>query len=752
MAEAFATDTTKSLLRKLGSSAVPSAWGLEADLSRLEERLSAINTVLSDAEKIQSKNDSIRLWLHDLIEVLYDAEDALDEIECETLRRKVVKTTGSTSRKVRRFFSSSSMIAFRLRMGHKIKNIMERLAEISSLKSNFNLNERTNDEPLSDGDAHPFVLPMVGMGGLGKTALAKSVYDDEIVNNHFELKMVACVSDGFAFKKVTQKIIKSATGETCVDLDEGELNRKLETILNGRKYLLVLDDLWNEDAQQWLLLKPLLSKGAFGSKILVTTRSEHVAVIVGTVAAHNLSLLGQEHCLSLFYSCAFKERQGELYPHLVRIGKDIVEKCKQIPLAVINLGTQLCGKIDDQEWKTVRDSDKWEEKEDGILPALKISYQLLPNHLKRCFLYCSIFPKGYHFIDLILVQFWMAHGLIKSSNPNENLEDVGLQYVHELILKCFFQDYVGLTFSASFKMHDLMHDLASSLARNECSIISSQNHQISKTSRHLSVLDSNSLFDQALPKYPHKLHHVRSIVFATSLEGLGCKAGFEKCLSEFKHLRSLELMDDSEFEAFPERVGALKHLRYLNFAGNAKMKRLPKSIFKLQSLQAMVVGVGLEELPKDVRYMISLGFLFLVTKQKRLPEGGIGCLECLQTLVISYCENLENLCEDMQGLKSLQKLYICGCKSLISLPGSMKCLTALKELFIGDCEKLDMMTLDEEKERETQRLSLQIVAFGGLPATQALPKQLLHGCTNSLERFMILSLKSLPLVIRGLTI
>ncbi|KAJ6346325.1 hypothetical protein OIU78_008873 [Salix suchowensis] len=549
MAEAFATDTTKSLLRKLGSSAVPSAWGLEADLSRLEERLSAINTVLSDAEKIQSKNDSIRLWLHDLIEVLYDAEDALDEIECETLRRKVVKTTGSTSRKVRRFFSSSSMIAFRLRMGHKIKNIMERLAEISSLTSNFNLNKRTNDgshvlheekeilyrsfesfsgligrdeekeriinilvEPLRDGDAHPFVLPMVGMGGLGKTALAKSVYDDEI------------------------KIIKSATGETCVDLDEGELNRKLETILNGRKYLLVLDDLWNEDAQQWLLLKPLLSKGAFGSKILVTTRSEHVAVIVGTVAAHNLSLL------------------------------------------------------------------------------------------------------------------------------------------------------------------------------------------------------------------------------------------------EFKHLRSLELMDDSEFEAFPERVGALKHLRYLNFAGNAKMKRLPKSIFKLQSLQAMVVGVGLEELPKDVRYMISLGFLFLVTKQKRLPEDGIGCLECLQTLVISYCENLENLCEDMQGLKSLQKLYICGCKSLISLPGSMKCLTALKELFIGDCEKLDMMTLDEEKERETQRLSLQIVAFGGLPATQALPKQLLHGCTNSLERFMIvdcpniielpecisnlkklqnlqiLSLKSLPLVIRGLTI
>nr|TKR98963.1 hypothetical protein D5086_0000197710 [Populus alba] len=95
MAEAFATEIAKSLLGKLGSCAVQEfrlAWGLEDDLARLEERLKAINAVLSDAEKQQSKNDRIRLWLHKLREVLYDAEDVLDEIECETLRRQVVKT------------------------------------------------------------------------------------------------------------------------------------------------------------------------------------------------------------------------------------------------------------------------------------------------------------------------------------------------------------------------------------------------------------------------------------------------------------------------------------------------------------------------------------------------------------------------------------------------------------------------------------------------------------------------------------
>ena len=390
MSGTFATTIAQSLLGKLSSFAGQEfclAWGLEADIARLEKRLSDITAVLSDAEQKQSRNNTIRIRLNDLREVLYDAEDVLDEIECETLRRQVVKTTGSTSRKVRRFFSSSNKIAFRLRMGHKIKSIIERLAEMSSLKSEFNLSEQPIDcrhvlheetemnrsfesfsgligrdkdkeriinllaAPSKVADAHPFVLPIVGMGGLGKTSLAKSVCDAENVKIHFDLKMEACVSDYFSLKQVVQKIIRSATGERCADLDEGELNKKLEEILNGRKYLLLLDDVWNEDAEKWLLLKPLLSKGAGGSKIIVTTRSQRVAEIMGTVnTAYNLSLLGQEDCLSLFYKCAFKEGQMELYPNLVGIGKEIVAKCKQVPLAVINMGTQLYGKTDEKEW------------------------------------------------------------------------------------------------------------------------------------------------------------------------------------------------------------------------------------------------------------------------------------------------------------------------------------------------------------------------------------------------------------------
>ncbi|XP_052308237.1 putative disease resistance protein RGA3 [Populus trichocarpa] len=563
----------KSLLGKLGSSAIKElylAWGLKAELASLEEKLLAINAVLMDAEKKQSRNEKIRFWLQMLREFMYDAEDALDGFECEDLRRQVVKTTGSTSRKLSRFFSSSNKLALRFKMGHKIKDLNDRLAEIESLKSLLGLTEQTNRdkectinllvEPLKVDDAHPFVIPIVGMAGLGKTALAKSVYDDGSVDAFFELKMQACVSDGFALKQVMQKMINSATGERCNDLEEVELKAKLEM--------------------------PILSKGALGSKIIVTTRSKRVAQIMGSAGAQELSLLDQKDCLTLFYKCAFKERQKEQHPNLVEIGKEIVGKCKQIPLA-----------------------------------------------------------------------FWMAQGLVhQSTHPSENLEDVGIRYV-------------------------------------------------------------------PLPKFPNKIERVRTLVFVASLEEPSCRTDFEKCLSGFKHLRSLELMDVCEF--LPDKIGSLKELRYLNLVENTKLKRFPKSIFKLQNLQALILGDGFVELPKDVRCLISLRLLFLITKQKRLPEGGVGCLGSLQILLIAGCENPEYLCEDMQGLKSLRKLCIGGCKNLISLPRSMKYLTAL--------EYLSIMFL------QGSAGSLQTFAIEDCPNIIELPE-----CTGNLKELQKLVIRMCP--------
>ncbi|CAK7338811.1 unnamed protein product [Dovyalis caffra] len=198
MAEDFAADIAKSLLGKLGSFAVQEfclAWGLEGDLARLEERLSAINAVLSDAERQQSQNDRIRLWLQKLKEVFEQTIDYSHVLHEET--------------EMRQSFESFSGLIGRDRDKECIISLL--------------------GEPFEVDGAHPFVVPIVGMRGLGKTALAKTVCDESA---HFELKMMACVSDGFTLKQVISKIIKSATGEKCTDLDESELKAKLEEILN----------------------------------------------------------------------------------------------------------------------------------------------------------------------------------------------------------------------------------------------------------------------------------------------------------------------------------------------------------------------------------------------------------------------------------------------------------------------------------------------------------------------------------------
>jgi hypothetical protein len=169
-----------------------------------------------------------------------------------------------------------------------------------------------------------------------------------------------------------------------------------------------LDDVWNEDRNKWIELEALLrgAGGCNGSKIIVTTRNDSVANIMGTTPTYKLDGLSQEECLSLFVKLAFKEGEEKQHPNLLEIGKEIVRKCKGVPLAVRTLAGLLYSKVDEKEWKHVRDNEIWnlEQKEGGILPALQLSYNQLPFHLKQCFAYCSVFPKDYQFSNFELIQ------------------------------------------------------------------------------------------------------------------------------------------------------------------------------------------------------------------------------------------------------------------------------------------------------------------------------------------------------------
>ncbi|KAL7203589.1 hypothetical protein ACSBR2_016787 [Camellia fascicularis] len=257
------------------------------------------------------------------------------------------------------------------------------------------------------------------------------------------------------------------TFQTCSfnNLDQAQV--QLQKALAGRKFLIVLDDVWNKKYSDWNVLKKPFNDGAQGSKVVVTTRNRDVARMMGAVELHDIEVLSAEDCWSLFAQHAFENTSIDVNPNLVSIGKKIVEKCKGLPLAARTLGGLLLCKERDEEWEDVLHSKIWDlPQESDILPALRLSYHHLPSHLKQCFAYCSIIPNDYEFEEEELVFLWMAEGFIPKQRKKQ-MEDVGSDYFRELLSRSFFQPS-STGKRSKFVMHDLINDLAQAIARDTC--------------------------------------------------------------------------------------------------------------------------------------------------------------------------------------------------------------------------------------------------------------------------------------------
>ncbi|XP_026380515.1 putative disease resistance protein RGA3 [Papaver somniferum] len=203
--------------------------------------------------------------------------------------------------------------------------------------------------------------------------------------------------------------------------------------LVGKNICLVLDDLWNEDADDWEKLKGILNLGAHGSKILVTTRKYHVASIIrGIIPPYSMKTLSVNNCWSIIKNKAFSPSGALETPSMSNIGEEIARKCDGLPLAAHFLGNLMRLKKDECDWVAIRDNKilNTPENPNKILQILKLSYDNLPSHLKQCFSYCSLFPKHWDFNRETLIQLWMAEGfLYLSDGGNQNsLEDI----VHDL--------------------------------------------------------------------------------------------------------------------------------------------------------------------------------------------------------------------------------------------------------------------------------------------------------------------------------
>ncbi|KAH9803068.1 hypothetical protein KPL71_001632 [Citrus sinensis] len=391
------------------------------------------------------------------------SEDVLDEFTTEVLARKLMGGHHAITGKVENLIPnclvnlSPSAVKYNVGMKYKIKSITCRLEEICKQRVDLGLQIIAG---MSSATAwqRPPSTSLVGMGGIGKTTLARLVYNDKEVEG-FNPKAWVCVSEDFDVLKITKAILESVTSSPSNLKDLNQVQIQLEKAIAGQKFLIVLDNVWSKNYGLWKTLKSPFMAGTPGSKIIVTTRSVDVALTLGPIDYYNLELLSDDDCWSIFEKHAFENRDASAHQNLELIHAKVVEKCKGLPQAAANLGGLLCCKQRDDEWQGILKSRIWDlSEESDILPVLRLSYHHLPSHLKRCFSYSAIFPKGYEFEEMELILLWMADGLIQQSEDNKQMEDLGHKYFRDLLSRSIFQK--SCNNSSKFLMHDLVNDLA----------------------------------------------------------------------------------------------------------------------------------------------------------------------------------------------------------------------------------------------------------------------------------------------------
>ncbi|KAH9689095.1 hypothetical protein KPL70_015350 [Citrus sinensis] len=699
------------ILEQLTSMAVEEAkeqvrlvTGVGKEVKKLTSNLRAIRAVLHDAEKRQVKEETVRLWLDQLRDACYDMEDVLGEWNTARLKLQIDGVDDHENdalvpkKKVCSFFPTASCFAckplvLRRDIALKIKEINEALDDIAKQKDMFGFsvnvtkrNERADhrvptissiDESEIFGRAKekkelvnwllcesskeqkgPCIISLVGMGGIGKTTLAQFAYNNDGVKRNFEKRIWVCVSEPFDEFRIARAIIESLTGSASNFGEFQSLMQHIQECVEGKKFLLVLDDVWNEDYYKWEPFYKCLKNGLHGSKILITTRKDRVARCMRSTNVTSVNVLSEIECWSVFEQLAFFDRSKEECEKLQNIGRQIVRKCKGLPLAAKTIASLLQSRNTEKEWQNILESEIWEleEVERGLLAPLLLSYNELPSKVKQCFTYCAIFPKDYSIRKKELINLWMAQGYLSEKGAKE-MEDIGEEYFNILASRSFFQDFDKGDDGeiSNCKMHDIVHDFAQYLCSNECLTVEIHGGEESAMSSfgekkilHLMLTlyrgasvpipiwdnvkglrglrsllvesDDYSLSNEVLPQLFEKLTCLRALKLEVCEQWL-CKNFIKEIptnIEKLIHLKYLSLCGQREIEKLPETLCELYNLERLNVDDCVKLRELPRGIGKLRKLMYLHNDFSI-----SLRYLpVGIGELIRLRRVREFVVGG----------------------------------------------------------------------------------------------------------------------------------
>ncbi|XP_019190073.1 PREDICTED: putative disease resistance protein RGA3 [Ipomoea nil] len=660
MADALISNVVEQLFNILNHQAqeLKRTLGVKNEIKNLSSKLEKIREVLADAEKRSFKDNGIKLWIEDLKDFSYEVDDVLDEWRTRTLRHQIESPEVSRSSFLPMWCIQFKKFVVHRDIAKKIKELDSTLDRITKEKDQFkfdyasvthtcaasysdhqelmrvttafdmaasDIQGRKSDasalisklvENSGNGNG-PAVISILGAGGIGKTTLAQLVFGNEQIKAHFEEKVWICVSSPFNLFDIAKAIVESTT-KSSTNLSQLQLLlEKIQSTLSGKRFLLVMDDVWTEQDEEWNPLKNSLKDGLPGSRILVTSRSERVARMMGSVYLHQLHLLSNSDAWLLLSRIAFSGRREEDCEKLKDIGQKIAQKCKGLPLAARVMGSLLRFKYTKYDWQNVLDNKIWELEKvvKNLFPHLYLSYNDLTPKMKQCFSYCAVFPKDYVIEADKLIRIWMAQSYV-------TVESEGRELFEGLAMRSFFQDLEKDATDSNIiiycKMHDIVHDFAQFLTRNECYSIDQHEDKVGiKNLRHLSW-----------PRTRGNMNLTASICDVGKLrsffaQDLSLTQLTPDLFNGLKSVRVLGLHGCVLVE-LPKEIGNLLHLRYIDLSWS-NVKELPDAICSLYNLQTLDLERcnGLSRLPKGIGNLINLRHLNIrhTFSLEMMPQG-----------------------------------------------------------------------------------------------------------------------------------